>query len=297
MLGIGIGGVGVSSTALVTDYYTGERREQFLGWLGAAGGFGGVPLVILGGILVEVGWNVPFLGFLAVLLLLPFHLLYLWEPREVESASNAPTSVAEVRETIDVLEWRPLSLIYAVTVFGAIIFFLAIVQGPFIVTNLLGLSGAQIGIALAVFTFFMGVTGVLYERFKARFNVVAIYALMFLFLGIGYAVVGVARSYPVFLVGMAIGGFGLGYLLPNSNTWVSFVTDVNHRGRALGGVVGLFFFGQFLSPIITTPLALQYGYPTTFLGAAALLGVLALVFGVASRGRRRIEAGEPPAVA
>lgn len=284
ILGVGIAGVGVSATAIITDYYSGHRRERILGLQGAAAGYGGVVLVLIAGMLTDISWNVPFLVFLVVLLLIPFQLRYLWDPEPTESASAAPHSVDELRRSLDRLPTRALAVIYSVVFFSTMVFFLVMVQGPYYLSVLLDASGAQIGGALAVYTLFMGIAGSAYGRVKKRADVVTIVGLMFFIMSIGYTITGIATTYNVFLIGMAFGGLGFGLLLPNLNTWISMITSQETRGRALGGLMGLFFFGQFVSPFITQPLGEQFGIPATFVGTGVLLFALAVFFVALRRG-------------
>ena len=296
-LGIGIGGVNVAAAALITDYYRGDQRERLLGLQGAAIGFGGVVLVFVAGFLVEVAWNVPFLVFFLVLLLVPFELQQLWEPEGTDSASAMPEDFGEVRRMVGTLPWRSLALVYAIGFLINVVFYLVIVQGPFYLTELVGASGRQIGIALSVYTLFWGLAALFYGRLKSRLNVYAITALVFGLLGVGYAVVGGARGFLPIVVGLAIAGTGLGLYVPNLIAWISFVTPQHQRGRAIGGLTGLFFLGQFSSPFITQPLAGAYGLAAVFVGAGVLLLALTGVFAFASRGRGVTPESEEPEAA
>ena len=254
-------------------------------------------LVFVAGFLVEVAWNAPFLVFFLVLLLVPFELQQLWEPEGTDSASAMPEDFGEVRRMVGTLPWRSLALVYAIGFLINVVFYLVIVQEPFYLTELVGASGRQIGIALSVYTLFWGLAALFYGRLKSRLNVYAITALVFGLLGVGYAVVGGARGFLPIVVGLAIAGTGLGLYVPNLIAWISFVTPQHQRGRAIGGLTGLFFLGQFSSPFITQPLAGAYELAAVFVGAGVLLLALTGVFAFASRGRGVTPESEEPEAA
>ena len=86
-----------------------------------------------------------------------------------------------------------------------------------------------------------------YGRIRKRASVIAIVALTFGFMSVGYVIIGFGRKLPVILLGLAIAGFGTGLLLPNLNTWLAAATPESVRWRALGGLTSAYFFGQFLS--------------------------------------------------
>jgi len=292
-LGIGIGGVNVGAASLITDYYGGQQRERLLGLQSAAIGFGGVILVFLAGILVEMAWNVPFLVFFAVLAFVPLELWLLWEPIETEDASSLPRSLTEIRRTVSLLPWRALALVYAIGFFVNVVFYLVIVQGPFYLTETIGVSGREVGLALSIYTLFWGVSALLYGRLKENIDVYTITAVMFGLLGIGYAVVGWTASFTLILLGLAIAGLGLGLYIPNLLTWVSAMTAQKVRGRAIGGLTGMFFLGQFSSPFFTQPVIDAYGFEGAFVGTGGLLVVLMLVFALYSRSREAVLETEP----
>jgi MFS family permease len=115
-----------------------------------------------------------------------------------------------------------------------------------------------------------------YGRVKARLDFVSILPVIFFLMGIGYIQIGLAGSYALILIGLAIAGLALGLLMPNMTVWVSTTVPDAVRGRALGGLSTSLFLGQFLSPIVTQPVSQTFGLGVTY----ALCGALLLVLGV-----------------
>ncbi len=57
------------------------------------------------------------------------------------------------------------------------------------------------------------------------------------------------------LIGLAIGGLGIGLLIPNMSVCLTSYTPAALRGKFLGGLTTSFFLGQFISPFISQPLS------------------------------------------
>jgi MFS family permease len=91
------------------------------------------------------------------------------------------------------------------------------------------------------------------------------------------------------MLGLPIGGFGIGLLMPNLNVWLANQTPAALRGRALGGFTTAVFLGQFLSPIVSQPLINGVGIATTYGLVGKLLLLLSLLVLIVRfrQGRRR----------
>ena len=63
-LGVGIAGISTAATGLMGIYYDGDERRRVMAVQSAFMGFGGVVLEIIGGLMADVSWNVPFLVYL-----------------------------------------------------------------------------------------------------------------------------------------------------------------------------------------------------------------------------------------
>lgn len=73
-LGVAVSCLMVSGTTIVGQLFAPDRRGRVLGLQGAAAAAGGVAFLTLGGRLAEIDWKLPFLVYLAGLIILPFVL-------------------------------------------------------------------------------------------------------------------------------------------------------------------------------------------------------------------------------
>jgi MFS family permease len=309
-LGLAVAGVMTAVTTLIADYYAGAARSQFMGTQAAAMGFGGVIFLSLGGWLADMSWRLPFVIYLSALLLLPFILFLLYEPhqplphtakalvtKEPQTLDSDPTDpldsqsgqLNKLNQSQPAVEPRShpqrlpeqspslLIIIYAIAFGFMTIFYMIPVQLPYYLRSLSGASAAQVGLAIALFNLFSSATALFYGRIKARLNFAIIVALGCFLIGAGYVAIGLASTYALVLIGLAIGGMGTGLMMPNLNVWATIASSPEIRGRALGILTSAYFLGQFTSPFLSTPLSDRLGMDATFVD----VGIGLLVAGVA----------------
>ncbi|WP_197984924.1 MFS transporter [Leptolyngbya sp. Cla-17] len=278
LLGLSVAGIMTTATTLIADYYGGAARAQFLGLQAAFMGFGGVIFLTLGGYLADLNWRFPFLIYLLAWLILPFILLVLSEP---SANSAAQSSEAVVSESVP---WLLLLTTYSIALVTQIVFYMIPVQIPFYLQQLTNANAAQSGLAIACATLATSISALSYQRLKARFTFLNLYAIAFLLMGLGYLVISFGRTYEIVLLGLAIGGLGVGLLMPNMTVCLTSSTPAVLRGRILGGLTTSFFLGQFISPFASQPLSQWVGLSTTYgLAGGLMLMMTLLTLGVMSR--------------
>ncbi|MGF1473914.1 MAG: MFS transporter [Rubrobacteraceae bacterium] len=274
LLGVAVAGVMTSATALIADYYSGRERSHVLGLQAAFMGFGGVLFLALGGFLAGVDWRGPFAIYVAALVLVPLVALRLWEPSRQSAGGSEDGktrgSVPDAGSTV-----RLLALLYAMALVGMVIFYVVPTQLPFYFEGLLGIGATGAGLAIALMTLCQSLASLSYERIRARFGYNTIGVLTFALIGVGYVLIGLADTLPLALLGLAVGGAGVGLLLPNLNNWISSGIPDNIRGRALGGLTAAIFLGQFLSPLFSQPVGGTLGFGVAFLVAGAVSAAMA----------------------
>jgi MFS family permease len=276
LLGFAVAGIMTSFTTLISDYFTGEKLNQFMGYQAAVMGFGGVIFLLLGGYLADIGWQYPFLVYLFAFLILPGVLLTINEPKiKVDESTKIST------QQTSALTLKSIALIYSLAFISMIIFYMIPVQLPFYLTELAGSSNSQVGVAMAIQALVAAVVSMQYQKFKARFTFEAISAIVFLMLGIGSIIISLSSDYIFVVLGLIIGGIGLGLLIPNFNVWLVSQVSATVRGKAVGGLTSAIFLGQFMSPIVIQPIIQQVGLVGAFgVGGGFLLFVAVLLFGI-----------------
>ena len=282
VLGLITAGIMTSNFTLVADYFSGRERAQMVGSMAGIFGVSALVVVIVGGLLADYSWRAPFLIYLVGLAPLPLVLRYIYEPTRVKGAALLSESTAVEKPSIQTKrEPIPVKLfaaIYGIGLIANVLFFMIHTQLPFYLEDLGDTSGLQVGIAIADINIFNSLTALMYGWMSARLDVIRMTALGFCLMGAGYLVIGLASSYGIILVGLAVAGLGLGVVLPNLITWIASVSPLSVRGRAMGGLTSVFFLGHFLSPIISEPLVRRTGAGDAYVLAGFLMMSMVAVF-------------------
>ena len=256
LLGLAVAGVMVTCTTLVADYFQGIERSRYMGLMAAFGGFGGVAFVALGGALAEWHWTAPFTLYGLAFLVLPALLLFIHEPdRQAPVDLSAPAARSAGTLT---------AFCYALAVVELLLLYMVPVHLPFYAPELGIGSGLEAGLAIAFMLLVMSTTSVVYHRIQARLSFPLLHGAGLLLLAAGYILLGSVNTPLAALLALAISGMGLGLMRPNVVIWLLSITPPTLRGRVMGGLTTCFFIGQFISPVITQPVAQAASYATLF---------------------------------
>jgi len=281
ILGFFIAGLKTSTVALVGDHYEGEARSKVIGWQGAAFKMTGVAFLLLGGLLANFRWQVPFLGYLLALFILPSAVLALKETVPGRRTVDIVPLRGFAQMARDVPFW-PVSLIFVSAILASAFFFITLVQLPFFLEERFQVQPFLMGAAIALGNAVGGTTAFFYGYLRRYLSFPAIYAVNFLVLAIGYFILTLAPSYAVALFGMAIAGIGFGLYIPNQSSWVMAVVHERRRGFGVGIVTTGMFLGQFFAPLLVRafsdnvdPTAFWATVSTILIGLAVAYTVLA----------------------
>jgi MFS family permease len=287
LLGIAVAGIMTAGTTLIADYYEGAERGRLLGLQTGLMGVGGTVLLTVTGVLADIQWNTPFLIHLAALVVLPFTVIYLFEPeREARCADDHPpvgepggcAGEAEIRENPPPEPPPPaaipvglIAFIYLMIVFIQINFYIVPLYLPFYLGDLTGASATQSGIAISFMSLSFALSSILLGKTLARRDRVGVMIGAFLILGLGYGLIALGAATVWLYAGLVLGGIGLGILIPSLYVWLAGAAPVAIRGRALGGFTTAVFLGQFLSPILSQPLVNAFEI-------AGMIGIVSVIF-------------------
>ena len=272
-IGVGIfeGIILTTTTILLCDYFGGAQRERWIAAQTAVASIAALPLVLMGGIFgARFGWRGPFYLYTLGLVLLVLVLACTWEPLP---SAEAPRSAASITPPDYTIDWRRLSGICLITVFGAILFYAFLTQSALALTRFGVHDPAVAGLATMLGTLGVPVGTIVFPR-VARRPVGLLLTVEFGVIAVGYIGMGKSVSLDEFVVMSAVMQFGCGLLLPTLVTWAVRPLPFFSRGRGTGAWQGSFALGQFLSGLVTTWLAQRLGSPTS---AFVVLGVLSMI--------------------
>ncbi|WP_462382527.1 MFS transporter [Pseudomonas sp. Marseille-QA0892] len=267
--------------ALIADYWQGEERMRYVNLQVITIGLVGSLFFLLGGILGEHSWRLPFYLYLLPLLLVPAMLKVLWEPQR-----RAVVHTVNDRSHVSV---PTLVLGYLLILGGMIVSFVVPVQAPLLLAGLGVTSSTLIGACVGV-GLLATLGGSLSWGFLRRaIGIAGCNALLLTLMAVGLWLLINAEDYRQVLAAVCVHGLGAGLLVPNAMAPVMNALTPNTRGRGLGAFTGFLYIGQFVSPLIVALLS-AFGYDLRgaigWLATASLVAACAWLLGAVLLPRR-----------
>lgn len=286
-------GVGISealimvlSTTMIGDYYRGAARDKWLAGQTACASLSALLFFNLGGFLGNHGWRTPFWVYASALVMMLAVIVFTWEParggRPGESG-KAPHNVSWAG-----FPWLKMAMIIGITIYGSVFFYTVQIQAS---TGLaaLGLTDSgRIGFLTSIASLGVPLGTFIYSKAGPRSKVTTLLLVEFGMLSVGFMMMSLADAPKSFLVGCFINQLGAGMLLPTLLVWSMSILSFEIRGRGVGMWQSAFAFGQFLSPVVVTFIALRVGglLPgLAYLSYGAMLGAFIVII-ARLRGRR-----------
>ncbi|GGA17248.1 MFS transporter [Salipiger profundus] len=279
-LGVAVAMIMTAQTALIGDYFKGEKRSNFMGLQIAATNFGGLVLLVLAGWLASFSALAPFAIYGIALVYLPVMMLKL--EKSDRSASKVETPASDGEEN-----WvATLLLVIVLAGLCFVCFYLLPTQAPYFLASIGRPEPQAAGLLMGSMTLAGGIVSLFFGRVRMRLGRAATPALGFLGFATGFILFGFSEGLGLALLGSAFIGAGGGLLMPTFLGLAVGIAPAHRRGLAAGAITTSIFTGQFLSPFASTPLIAALGYATTFFATGALLIVLAMVALVGLRAPR-----------
>lgn len=260
-LGLAEAAIMTCCTALIGDYYDGRERVQLLSWQTIVTSLSATAFFMLGGLIGEHGWRVPFALYIVGLVFAPLMHLALSEPLR---RASAVVQAQQPRE----FPLRSLSVICAMTILVALGFFIVPVQTGFLLEHIGIDSPQRIGMAIGLGHSAVFLGALLFRRLS-RFGPGLLLALGFLISGAGILMLANAADYRTVILAVMVNGLGGGLALPTVLSWALSTLSIEHRGKGTGLFNAGFFGGQFASPLLVMALS---GVADGRVGAVALVG-------------------------
>ncbi|HDZ4328174.1 TPA: MFS transporter [Campylobacter jejuni] len=268
--GIATAFITTAASTLLGDYYSiGDRRDKALSLQGFILAVGGAMLTIIGGYLASFSWRYVFLVYGSGIFIFIFCLFYLFEPR------SAKKYIQE--KPLEKINYKPFLPIYFMGFFIMLIYYLAGINFPHYIESL-GLNAKYIGFAMAVPTISYGIFCYLYKDIVKFLNIKQIYVLGLILEAFGFLLVFFMEDFIICVISLFIFGMVGGLIVTNNSAYLFKLTKSNSRARAYSGLVSCIFFGQFICPIVTTPMVKVFGLKMEFLIWVLVLFVVSIIY-------------------
>ncbi|AWW25878.1 MFS transporter [Acetobacterium sp. KB-1] len=278
ILGIGIGIIQVTCSALVAENFEGAEREKVQGNMTSAQMLGCGAMVFIGGWLGSIAWNIGFyvhfigiISLMGVIALVPFK-----KPEKSVVSKNSE----KVKITTQAWGWIGLMFIFFI---GGQIYSNSL---SFLINDYQLGTAATAGLGLAFFAFGGFVMGMLFGKLANTAKSLT-FAIGLLLLSGSYLLVAFAGSMTMIYAGSLICGIAFSICMPA--LFIGAASSV--EPLAVGMVVAIatcsLNLAMFLSPYVVNPIAAMLGQGVNnnqmaFIFGAALIGamgIIALIWG------------------
>ncbi|MFB6311953.1 MAG: MFS transporter [Salinirussus sp.] len=290
----GVGGAGLNPVIIIAigDLYAGNREETGQGLRFAASGLSGAVLPLAAGVIVAIGWQLPFLLYALAFPVAAMVFAWMDEPTDVETTTDGGSRRAYRRELAGLFRHNRVRAMAIARVLPPIAWFAFITYNSIVIVRLLGstpaVAGLMTSVASLVFALVASQAGRVTAAFDSRF-----YPLIGgnICLGVGTGLLALAPSVSVVALGVAILGIGNGITL---SLYRSIMTDLAPQDLR-GGLVSLTEAGGWLAatlaPVIlgtaiaagTATLGFRQALQLSILGTAILVGVGGIICMIAVR--------------
>lgn len=246
LLGVSVGMIMPLSTGLLAFYFPPEEQSRLMGLSAAMNQMGGVVATLLAGMLATVAWNYAFLVYLAGLVAVVLVALRLPNERLVQPGSGLRLGT--------LVRFHP-----SVTAMLFIMILFFVYPTNFALTaSATGLSTIAVTfimVGLDVVAFFVGLN---FARLMGRWRRQMKYLAPLLFL-CGYAVLAMWGSVWGMVLGSVFIGLANGVGVPYVNTIASIKGGRDAAVTVMPLISASLYLGQFLSPLIVSPLSALVG--------------------------------------
>lgn len=293
LLGVSVGMVMPLSTGLLSYYFPPEEQARLMGLAAATNQLGGVVATFLAGFLAGIGWNYAFLVYLLGLVALVLVLVFLPNERLTtgrKTMEHAPdyyeseVGVTKARKNPDNVV-RSL-MRFAPSVVGMFLtmclFFIFPTHFAITASSNPTLDTASITllmVGLDVVAFFIGLA---FGRLMLWMPKQMKYLAPLGFLA-GFAFFASGTSLPALLAGCVLVGVANGVGVPYLNTIASIKGGKDAATTVMPLISAALYLGQFLSPLIVSPLAGLIGTVTAPYWVGVAIAGLFLVQAFATR--------------
>lgn len=269
VIGVGLSFVVVTSSSLISDYFTGLDKSRVMGFQSIFVSIGGTIIAKGSGLLTAMaGWKRGYLVFLIALPIIIFILL------TVPKGETTPQAEKGEKSGISG------SMVY----FGA----LCLITGIFVATfntniamyiDRKGIGDASTAGTVASIMQVIGIVGGLILGFVVktfkRFTIGASILVM----AAGTALVGLTTSFPTICVGAVLVGIGFAIRNPGAVTFGANMVPAAQASLAIAIISATYNVGNFISAYVVNPLANMLGedIANRFIVSAAALAVIGIV--------------------
>lgn len=251
IIGISVGMIMPLSTGLLAYYFPPEKQAGLMGLSAAMNQMGGVVATLLAGMLAQLSWNFTFLVYLLGVIAIIMVTCFL--PNERLSGKGGITLSHLKRFHPSVIGM----------LFVMILFFIYPTNFALTASSVLDSTGITLTmVGLDVVAFLIGLFfGAMMKRFPSQIKYIAPLGFM-----AGYLCLCAEGSIVFLVVGSALIGIANGIGVPYLNTIEAIKAGKDAATTVMPLLSAALYLGQFISPLIVSPLASMTGASPYMIG-------------------------------
>ena len=268
LLGASAGGIAAGSLGLLGKLYDREKRAEVIAYATAVLTVGGIIFPLLGGGVGSIHWRYAF-GIYAVAFPLALISYYAFPAAQLkpDPESNQGLS-SKLKNVLFKPEVIKLLLFVALT---AAIMYSVVIYAPLYLQDTLGLGTIPNGVLLATRALGAALISAFgSKRLAKRWSYGSAIALGFTLMGFSLFSIPFFKQFPLLLLSAMVFGVGFGLVLPNLYSDLSNIAPKSVRSSLLAIAIGTSFLGQFLSPVLLSPVLDAGGFTGVFNTAAVV---------------------------
>ena len=271
-LGIAVALIANSISVMILTVYKGEAVNKVMGWRGCASSFGGIIWPLAGGALGSISWHSPFAVYTAGVFLGLFALITI--PKiSIEKKEKEENSVAKILWSNKII-----FVIYGLIFTGMLFLYNIVIFLPQLLEKIDISHPFHISLFLSTAMAASGLASFCYDKIKGRMSYKGIITLTMALWTLAFIVISQTSIHYIIGISSIFFGLGIGLLFPTAIVWTGEIIPPEFRGRIISYLRTCSFIGQFLSPVLFGPVALNYSIQDIFFISGIVSFIIFLLF-------------------
>jgi len=246
----------------------------------SARNLGGLVLILLAGLVATVSPRWVFGVYGLALLVLPLAWAAIVEPRRSLDVGRVSCLPGLQEKRTWRLHFFGLVVLQSVT---NMFFFIMPTQLPFFLDAEGYSSASMTGMTLSLLMLSGGAVALAYSPIQRAIGYAGVYAIGYAAMASGFLLMLNSGVALFILAGAALIGAGYAAVSPTFVALTLALAPQHRRGLAGGILTSSVFVGQFISPLLSTPVIMTAGYDGLFLCVTLLLASMAIIVRAAMR--------------
>jgi ACDE family multidrug resistance protein len=282
LVGIGIAAVFTSMTVMILNFYKGAARNKVTGWRAASNSVGGILWPLLGGLLGTISWHLPFATYYLVLVL--GFLAFVAVPETHGRITPHMDATDGEESVLGIFKKMPLLLAIYLLIFVTNVFLYAtIVFLPKLFVQLNVSNPLYIGLTISTMGIASVITSLLYGKVKSKLSYKSLVVVVMAIWVTAFIMMSQAFSLWFVWFSVLIYGIGMGMIMPAIPIWAGEQVSASYRGRITSYLGTFGFVGQFLSPLVLSPVAASLGLGWVFIVTGGIAALILVGFALSLR--------------